>query len=184
MPLNRFVHFSDWVIGHSHLAMIGFASFIALGGLLHAWRLTPGCRYNPAAADWSFWLLAMGLAAMDLTAAGLVQGQLWHSDCAVDGSVRASAPFWWVRTVSGVVLLAGFLAVVVALLAPLVTPVSTPMADMDSAEQHGRRATLLQGRAAVRPSRLALPGVGATRQFPGLSAPDCAGICQRPSDTQ
>ena len=31
MPLNRFVHFSDWVIGHSHLAMIGFASFIGPG---------------------------------------------------------------------------------------------------------------------------------------------------------
>ena len=46
MPVNRLVHFTDWVIGHSHLAMIGFASFTALGGLLHAWRLTPGCRYN------------------------------------------------------------------------------------------------------------------------------------------
>ena len=32
MPLNRFTHFTDWVIGHSHLAMIGFASFTALGG--------------------------------------------------------------------------------------------------------------------------------------------------------
>ena len=60
MPVNRFVHFSDWVIGHSHLAMIGFASFIALGGLLHAWRLTPGCRYTPGAAGWSFWLLPWG----------------------------------------------------------------------------------------------------------------------------
>src|SRR5207253_932687 len=27
MPVNRFIHFTDWVIGHSHLAMIGFASF-------------------------------------------------------------------------------------------------------------------------------------------------------------
>ncbi len=59
MPLNRFVHFSDWVIGHSHLAMIGFASFMALGGLLHAWRMTPGCRYNPRMANWSFWLLTL-----------------------------------------------------------------------------------------------------------------------------
>jgi len=23
MPVNRFIHFTDWVIGHSHLAMIG-----------------------------------------------------------------------------------------------------------------------------------------------------------------
>jgi cbb3-type cytochrome oxidase subunit 1/mono/diheme cytochrome c family protein len=117
MPLNRFVHFSDWVIGHSHLAMIGFGSFLALGGLLHAWRMTPGCRYNPAAAGWSFWLLCLGLALMvsDLTAAGLVQAQLWNGDLPWMDSVRASAPFWWVRSGSGFVIAAGFLAVVAAL---------------------------------------------------------------------
>ena len=136
MPVNRFVHFSDWVIGHSHLAMIGFGSFMALGGLLHAWRLTPGCRYNRRAADWSFWLLALGLAGMvlDLTAAGLVQGQLWQADLPWMDSVRASAPFWWVRSVSGFVLLAGFLAVVAALTTgPVVVPapVQVPTADTD-----------------------------------------------------
>ena len=82
MPVNRFVHFSDWVIGHSHLAMIGFASFTAIGGMLHVWQRLPGLRYNARAANWAFWLLAVGvlLMALDLTAAGLVQGQLWQSD--------------------------------------------------------------------------------------------------------
>ena len=27
MAVNQAVHFSDWVIGHSHLAMLGFATF-------------------------------------------------------------------------------------------------------------------------------------------------------------
>ena len=113
MPVNRFVHFSDWVIGHSHLAMIGFASFMALGGLLHAWRMTPGCRYNRRLASWAFWLLVLGLGGMflDLTAAGLVQGQLWQCELPWMDSVRASAPFWWARSVTGFVLLAGFLCV-------------------------------------------------------------------------
>ena len=68
-------------------------------------------------ANWSFWLLALGLAGMvlDLTAAGLVQGQLWQGDLPWMDSVRASAPFWWVRSVAGFVLLAGFIAVVAAL---------------------------------------------------------------------
>ena len=76
MPVNRFVHFTDWVIGHSHLAMIGFASFAAIGGLLHVWQRTPGLRYSAASANWAFWLLAVGVVLMvaDLTAAGLVQG--------------------------------------------------------------------------------------------------------------
>ena len=128
MPLNRLVHFTDWVIGHSHLAMIGFGSFMALGGLLHAWRLTPGCRYNTRLAGWSFWLLVLGLGAMvlDLTAAGLVQGQLWQSDLPWMDSVRVSAPFWWVRSVAGIVILAGFLTVVAALTTGPVVGIAHP----------------------------------------------------------
>jgi len=29
MSVNQTVHFSDWVVGHSHLAMLGFATFAA-----------------------------------------------------------------------------------------------------------------------------------------------------------
>src|SRR5438132_1156424 len=102
MPVNRFVHFTDWVIGHSHFAMIGFASFAAIGGMLHAWKRTPGLRYNARAANWSFWLLALGLFLMvaDLTAAGMVQGQLWQSEAPWIDSVSASRPFWISRSLA------------------------------------------------------------------------------------
>lgn len=112
MPVNRLTHFTDWVIGHSHLAMLGFASFIAIGGLLLAWRYTPGCRYNRRAANWAFWLLAVGLGVMviDLTAAGLVQGLLWHEDTIWIDSVSASKGFWITRSLSGLVILCGFAA--------------------------------------------------------------------------
>ncbi len=117
MPVNRLVHFTDWVIGHSHLAMIGFASFTALGGLFHAWRYTPGCRYNACAANWAFWLLALGLIGMvvDLTAAGLVQGLIWQTQTPWIDSVSASKGFWVVRSISGLVILTGFIAVVLSL---------------------------------------------------------------------
>ena len=139
MPVNRLVHFTDWVIGHSHLAMIGFASFTALGGLLHAWRLTPGCRFNARAANWSFWLLSLGLAGMviDLTAAGLVQGQMWQTEVPWMDSVRAAAPYWWVRTVSGFVILAGFFLVVAALTTGvLVDPAPALVASVASREHN------------------------------------------------
>jgi cbb3-type cytochrome oxidase subunit 1 len=60
MPGNRFIHFSDWVIGHSHFATIGFASFIAAGALAHVWSTLPGARYN--AGD------GLGLLVADLGA--------------------------------------------------------------------------------------------------------------------
>src|SRR6266850_8272744 len=110
MPINRFVHFTDWVIGHSHFAMIGFASFIALGGIAHLWQRIPGTRYNERTMNWSFWLLAAGLTLMvaDLTIAGLVEAQLWGSSAPWMESVRAVASYWLVRTFSGLPILAGF----------------------------------------------------------------------------
>jgi cbb3-type cytochrome c oxidase subunit I len=110
MPINRFVHFTDWVIGHSHFAMVGFASFIALGGIAHLWQRIPGTRYNERTMNWSFWLLAAGLTLMvaDLTIAGLVEAQLWESSAPWMESVRAVASYWLVRTFSGLPILAGF----------------------------------------------------------------------------
>jgi len=110
MPVNRFIHFTDWVIGHSHLAMIGFASFIALGGIAHLWQRIPGTRYNERLMNWSFWLLAVGLTLMvaDLTIAGLVEAQLWQSSAPWIDSVRAVGSYWLVRTLSGLPILAGF----------------------------------------------------------------------------
>ena len=111
MPVNRFIHFTDWVIGHSHLAMIGFASFIALGGIAHVWQRIPGTRYNERGMNWSFWLLAVGLSMMvaDLTIAGLVEAQVWQSSAPWIDSVRTVGSYWLVRTLSGLPILAGFI---------------------------------------------------------------------------
>ena len=111
MPVNRFIHFTDWVIGHSHLAMIGFGSFIALGGIAHMWQRIPGTRFNERMLNWSFWFLAVGLTLMvaDLTVAGLVEGQVWQSSAPWIDSVRAVRSYWLMRTVSGLPILAGFL---------------------------------------------------------------------------
>lgn len=110
MPINRFIHFSDFVIGHSHFAMIGFASFLALGGIAHLWQRIPGTRYNGRAMAWSFWLLAGGLSLMilDLTIAGLVEGQIWQSSAPWIDSVRSVRSYWLIRVLSGLPIFAGF----------------------------------------------------------------------------
>lgn len=112
MSFNRAVHFTDWVIGHSHLAMIGFASFGVMGGLAHLWERLPGVRFSRRALGWSYWLTTIGLLLMvvDLTAAGLVQAALWHSPLSWMSSVRASRGFWLFRSLDGGLLLAGFVA--------------------------------------------------------------------------
>jgi cytochrome c oxidase cbb3-type subunit I/II len=118
MPVNRLVHFSDWVIGHSHFSMIGFASFAAIGGMLHAWQHTPGVRYNARAGNWAFWLLAVGLMLMvaDLTMAGLVQGFAWQSESPWMDSVNASQGFWISRSLAAIPVVGGFIALCLAML--------------------------------------------------------------------
>ena len=110
MALNQQVHFTDWVIGHSHLAMLGFATFAGIGGILHAWQRLPGSRYNERAIEWAFWLLTGGITLMviDLTIAGLVQGNLWQQDVPWLDSVRASKPYWAIRSLSAAPIIAGF----------------------------------------------------------------------------
>jgi cbb3-type cytochrome oxidase subunit 1 len=112
MAVNESVHFSDWVVGHSHLAMAGFATFAAIGGLVHAWQRIPAARYNARALDYAFWLFTGGLVVMflDLTIAGLVQAQLWHADVPWLDSVRASRPYWMVRALAAIPMVAGLIA--------------------------------------------------------------------------
>jgi len=117
MAVNQAVHFSDWVIGHSHLAMLGFATFAAAGGIAHAWQRIPWARYNARAMSWAYWLLFAGVAMMvtDLTIAGLVEARLWQSAAPWLDSVRAARPYWVLRTFSGVPITLGFVAFFIGL---------------------------------------------------------------------
>lgn len=117
MSVNRAVHFSDWVIGHSHLAMLGFATFAAAGGIAHAWQRIPWARYNSHAMAWSYWLLFTGVAIMviDLTIAGVVEAHLWQSATPWLDSVVAARPFWIVRTHAAFPIALGFLAFLLGL---------------------------------------------------------------------
>ena len=118
MTINQRVHFTDWVIGHSHLAMLGFASFAAAGGLVHAWQRIPWARYNPRAIDAAFTLVSAGLVLMvvDLTVAGVVQGRLWASGAPWIESVQSSRVFWAIRAHGASVLVGGgFVALLIGL---------------------------------------------------------------------
>jgi cytochrome c oxidase cbb3-type subunit 1 len=112
------VHFTDWVVAHSHLAMLGFASFAAAGGLVHAWQRIPWARYNARAINHAYWLLVAGLLLMfvDLTIAGLVQGRLWADGAPWIESVQASRVYWVIRAHGASWLLAGgFVSLLVGL---------------------------------------------------------------------
>lgn len=110
MTFSSLVHFTDYIIGHSHLAMLGFATFAGIAGIIHAWQRLPGFSINKNILEWSYYLLTAGITLMvlDLTFAGFVQGELWQGTAPWIESVRASVPYWAVRSLSAIPITLGF----------------------------------------------------------------------------
>ncbi|MBI4971095.1 MAG: cbb3-type cytochrome c oxidase subunit I, partial [Candidatus Omnitrophica bacterium] len=108
LTFQKIIHFSDWVVGHGHLVMLGVFGFWILGMNNYLWpRLTGKAWYSEKLNEWHYWLTMLGTLVMflDLLVAGLVQGFLWKNLAPWEQSVVASMPFWWLREVTGVALL-------------------------------------------------------------------------------
>ncbi len=116
MPFNRLTHFSDWVIGHSHLAMLGFATFTAIGGMSYVWQRMPNARFNRRALNHAFWLLLIGMASMVaiLTIAGLIEAKVWQASLPWIESVRAVKDYWMMRTFSSILIFGGLISLCVS----------------------------------------------------------------------
>jgi cytochrome c oxidase cbb3-type subunit 1 len=110
LTLQQIIHFTDWVVAHAHLVMLGVFGFWLLGIVTHLWpRVTGKEWYSLRLNSWHYWLTTVGLVIMfgDLTIAGLVQGFSWRSLQIWEQSLIASMPFWIVRTFAGTMIVLG-----------------------------------------------------------------------------
>lgn len=111
LTFQKIIHFSDWVVGHAHLVMLGVFGFWLLGIMVHLLPRVMGAGrwYSNTANSWHYWLSAFGTLIMflDLLVAGLVQGFLWRDLSPWEDSLVASMPFWLLRTISGGMIVVG-----------------------------------------------------------------------------
>jgi cytochrome c oxidase cbb3-type subunit 1 len=109
LTFQKIIHFTDWVVGHAHLVMFGVFGFWMLGLLVHLLPRVCGKIgwYSRSLNEWHFWITAISMVVMffDLTIAGLVQGYMWRDLAAWEETIRASSPYWLVRTVSGTAII-------------------------------------------------------------------------------
>lgn len=109
--VSELIPWTDWVVGHAHLVLFGAFGFWIMGMMTHLFPRLLGADgwYNPKWNVWHFRLSGIGMFVMflDLIIAGLVQGFLWNQLAPWDESVTTSAPFWLVRTASGVAIIVG-----------------------------------------------------------------------------
>ncbi len=108
--VQYYVHFNNWVVGHAHIAVLGFSGMIALGGLWHVLPLAAGRRiYSDTLVTYQFWLMLIGVSgfAVVLTIAGLIQGAAWADGTTVYRALPLIAPYMALRLAFGILILTG-----------------------------------------------------------------------------
>ena len=109
--LNAVTHFTDWVIGHAHMALFGTFTLYAFAACYYVIpRIYKKPLYSEGMADWHFWLSFIGfiLFSTALWIGGYYQGLLWNNpDLPFIQTVNAVKPFWHVRAAGGTLMLIG-----------------------------------------------------------------------------
>ncbi len=108
--INWYLHFSNWVVGHAHMALLATFTFIVFGASYYIIPKITGRKvYSRALAVWHFWLSLVGWIVMmiTLTCAGLIQAAGWHFSIPYDQWVIELQPYMFVRFLSGVLIVAG-----------------------------------------------------------------------------
>jgi cbb3-type cytochrome c oxidase subunit I len=108
--INWYLHFSNWVVGHAHLALLATFSFIVFSATYFIIPKVTGRKiYSKKLAVMHFWLTLIGWILMltVLTIAGLIQAAMWHFSIPVDQAVIEMEPYMLIRFISGILIVLG-----------------------------------------------------------------------------
>lgn len=109
--INAYLHFSQWVVGHAHMALLGTFTFIQVAMMYYAIpRVLKRPLYSERIANIQFWIsvIAFSLFFLSLTIAGLQQAAGWSSQVMVQYTSLWLKPMYFVRTLSGAALVFSF----------------------------------------------------------------------------
>ncbi len=116
--VNSLSHYTDWTIGHVHAGALGWNGMITFAAVYY---LTPKLwnrerLYSIRMVNWHFWLATLGIVlyAAAMWVAGIQQGLMWREYDAQGflvysfvETVAAMFPYYVIRTLGGVLYLAG-----------------------------------------------------------------------------
>jgi len=105
--VQRLTHFTDFVIGHSHLTVFGtFILWVTAGMYYVVPRLSGRELYSKPLAQWHYWLTITGFSVMAgvLTIQGLMQGTMLQVGADFVDSMVAMKPYWFTRTLAGLTM--------------------------------------------------------------------------------
>lgn len=106
--IQRVTHFNNWTIGHSHMAILGFTGYMALGGMWHIIPLILKRQiYSGHLVNLQFGLITIGLTGfvIVLTIAGLIQGGAWNNGEVVYRVLPELPPYMISRLAFGIFII-------------------------------------------------------------------------------
>lgn len=105
------VHFTNWVVGHSHLAFVANYSFWAFALLYLALpHLVKRPIYSRNLAAWHFWLTIVGITIymVSMWIAGVIQGVYWlQGGIPFIETVKMMHPYFVARMLGGAMVVVG-----------------------------------------------------------------------------
>jgi cytochrome c oxidase cbb3-type subunit I/II len=110
---NAFLHFSQWPVGHSHLALLGGFGFLSVGMIFYLVPRIVGFKlYSYRLMRWSWWLAFIGFVSFfaSMTVTGLQQNANWWSHInVVETLPTLQTDLVWRAVSGGVVVVAAIL---------------------------------------------------------------------------
>lgn len=104
---NRLTHFTNFVVAHAHLALLGGFTFLGMGLIDY---IVPQIKkrplYSRRLAEWQYWLITIGFLGFFwvLTIAGLIQGQAWLRGVPEVNVIPMIRPYYIARAVFGAMI--------------------------------------------------------------------------------
>jgi len=118
--VNALSHYTDWTVGHVHSGALGWVAMVSIGAMYHLIPIlfNQGRMYSMRLINIHFWLHTAGIVLyiVAMWISGVMQGLMWRAVNS-DGtltysfveSLTASYPFYFIRFLGGVLVVAGFL---------------------------------------------------------------------------
>jgi cytochrome c oxidase cbb3-type subunit I/II len=110
---NMYLHFSQWTVGHAHLALLGGFGFLAVGTIYWLLPHITGKRiYSTKLMALSWWLAILGFINffLAMTLAGLVANASWWQHLDVATTLPQLEPYFIFRAMGGgIVVVAAYI---------------------------------------------------------------------------
>jgi len=117
--VNALSHYTDWTVGHVHSGALGWVAMVSIGAMYHLIPVlfNQGRMYSIRLINIHFWMHTAGIVLyiVAMWISGVMQGLMWRA-VNTDGtltysfveSLTASYPFYFIRFLGGVLVVAGF----------------------------------------------------------------------------